>query len=528
MASYGAPIFGTVTAPNPLVHTQYGPVLGESRDGIAVFRGIPYGGSCDGEARFFPPSPPRPWQKPLDCTRNGLCAVQLGMSIGAAPGLGPYFSGGHPERFGVLEETQGENCLVLNVVTPGLEQSKRPVVVYLHGGGFSTGSGSLVIGADGWAREEDLVIVGVNHRLNALGYLYLGYLSDAYALSGNAGMLDLVLALEWVRDNISSFGGDPEKVTIMGESGGGMKVSALLSMECASGLFHQAIVESGSAPTMAHSKEQAALITRRILEQLGLKEKDWRQLFILPALELAKASAFEGEEKVCPVGDDILIPYDPSAGYSLPACARHIPLMVGASEDELAVFAPPEAFTLNWETLPHFLVKSSQNQQKPWSLETARKLIQLFQDTSSTPQDPSHLYFSIVSLASFLGGGAYCQATAKAGQKGAQVFHYAIEYDAPLPDRPGVNCAWHTADLPLQMRVVLHPEMESLSRQMAHAWAAFIRTGSPSTSALPWPPFTPEDTCTMVFDHTCSVRQDPWQTRRKALAEIGILPGVQI
>ena len=108
------------------------------------------------------------------------------------------------------------------------------------------------------------------------------------------------------------------------------------------------------------------------------------------------------------------------------------------------------------------------------------------------------------------------------------MFHYAIEYDAPLPDRPGVNCAWHTADLPLQMRVVLHPEMESLSRQMAHAWAAFIRTGSPSTSALPWPPFTPEDTCTMVFDHTCSVRQDPWQTRRKALAEIGILPGVQI
>lgn len=523
MASYGAPIFGTVTTSNPIVHTQYGPVLGESRDGIAVFRGIPYGGHCDGEARFLPPSPPRPWQPPLDCTHNGLCAVQLGMSIGAAPGLGPYFSGGHPERFGVLEETQGENCLVLNVVTPGLDQSKRPVVVYLHGGGFATGSGSLVIGADCWAREENLVIVGVNHRLNALGYLYLGHLSEAYALSGNAGMLDLVLALEWVRDNISSFGGDPEKVTIMGESGGGMKVSTLLSMERASGLFQQAIVESGSAPTMAHSKEQAVLVTSRILERLGLQEKDWRQLLILPALELVKAAAFEGEGGVCPVADDILIPYEPSAGYSLPACAHHIPLMVGASEDELAVFSSPEAFALDWETLPHFLVKSSQNQH-PWDLGTAQKLVQIFQDTSSTPQDPSHLYFSIVSLASFLGGGAYYQAMAKASQKGAPVFHYAIEYDAPLPGHPGVDCAWHTADLPLQMRVVFHPEMEQLSRQMAHSWAAFIRAGNPSTSTLPWPPFTPENTCTMVFDHVCGVRQDPWQVRRKALAEIGILP----
>ena len=174
--------------------TRLGQVRGEGREGVAVFRGIPYGADCGGARRFLPPLPAQPWQGVRDCTRNGPYAVQFGVSISGSEGFGPYFSGGHPERFGVAEERQGEDCLVLNVVTPGLT-GKRPVVVYLHGGGFASGSGTLVLGADAWAREEDLVVVGVNHRLNVFGYLYLGGLDDRYAESGMAGMLDLVLAL---------------------------------------------------------------------------------------------------------------------------------------------------------------------------------------------------------------------------------------------------------------------------------------------------------------------------------------------
>ena len=184
-----------VTEKNPVVKTGSGKVMGETREGVAIFRGIPYGGDCGPGRRFMAPVPAASWEGVRDCTKNGPIAVQLGESVAASAAFREYFGGGHPELQGVLEEEQGENCLVLNVLTPDLT-GKRPVLFYIHGGGFTTNSGSIATGGDRLVREQNLVLVSVNHRLNAFGFLYLGDLDPKYKDSGNAGMLDLILALK--------------------------------------------------------------------------------------------------------------------------------------------------------------------------------------------------------------------------------------------------------------------------------------------------------------------------------------------
>ena len=334
MSKYGKPIYGTVTELNPVVTTRHGLVLGESRDGVAIFRGIPYGANCGGARRWLPPLPAENWDGIRDCTKDINIAVQLTNTIPATSPAGMYFCGGKPERIRFEDQTQSEDCLVLNVLTPGIDHKKRPVLVYIHGGGYASGSGSLVLGADELAKEEDLVLVGVNHRLNVFGYLYLGAFNEKYAESGTAGMLDLVLALEWVRDNIERFGGDPDKVTIMGESGGGMKVSTLMAMEKAQGLFRHAIVESGSAPVGTISKEKAAEVARLVLEKLGLKPSELDKVTEIPARAIYDAamsiSEVQGALGFAPVGDGINLPFNTSETFDAPEISKDIPLLVGA------------------------------------------------------------------------------------------------------------------------------------------------------------------------------------------------------
>jgi len=223
---------------SPVAETVYGRVRGASVRGVHVFRGIPYGGPTEGAGRFMPPSKPAKWAGVRDATVTGPRCTQGEGNIFLHPIIGEYFGGGRADRVELARQTDSENCLVLNILTTGL-RGKRPVMVYLHGGGLASGSGLLTLYGDGLPREQDVVVVGVNHRLNVFGYTYLGGLSPKYA-TGNAGQLDLIAALEWVRDNIAQFGGDPAKVMIFGESGGGAKVSALLAMSAAKGLFHRA------------------------------------------------------------------------------------------------------------------------------------------------------------------------------------------------------------------------------------------------------------------------------------------------
>lgn len=525
MKKYGNPVFGTIKDNNPVVTTTHGKVMGENRNGIAIFRGIPYGGDCDGEQRFLPPGSAPDWIGVRDCTVNGNYAIQFGKDIVSTDDFGPYFNGGQPELFGVDNQKQNENCLVLNVLTPGVDQKKRSVVVYIHGGGFATGSGTLVLGADRWVLEEDLVVVGVNHRLNVFGYLYLGSFDKRYAESGMAGMLDIVLALQWVQKNIAVFGGDPGNVTIMGESGGGMKVSTLMAMPKAKGLFAKAIVESGSSPVGRVSIEEGTGLTRKLLQSLGLKENEWSKLLTIPAFELLQGTAAidNNQESVLlfsPVADNINLKYQSEDKFAAPDISMDIPLLVGSSEDELTAFLPVKEIDVSEDSLRDKLLEFSKigkmGTKGCITEQNVDELICAFQEFDGKHLSPSDLFLNIISQVSFLGGGSYYQAISKVSQGGAPVYFYLIKYDAPHPVHPELRYSWHTADLPLQMRIVRYKDCEEASRKMAHCWAAFIRSGNPSTDEINWLPFTNEYKETMIIDNIWSMQIDPMKNIHKA------------
>lgn len=511
-----------------IVSTTLGKVEGENRNGVEIFRGIPYGDDCGGEKRFLEPKPAKKWDGVRDCTKNGPIAVQYGGSISGSEGLGPYFSGGHPELFGVLEEEQGEDCLVLNIVTPDCDEKKRPVLFYIHGGGFANGSGSLVLGSDRFVKDEDIVVVGVNHRLNVLGYLYLGAFDEKYKDSGMAGMLDLVLALEWVRDNIAAFGGDPEKVTIMGESGGAMKVSTLMAMPKAKGLFRHAVIESGSSAVGRISVQEATETTRVWLSRLGVDEQNLDMLASMPVEKMKTAMIMDGdtcsELSFGPVADNINLEYQEEEEIKAFECSREIPIMIGASEDEMGVFISMDMVKdITWDNLEEKLVNDPigfHGHFEHRSPEEARNIVKVFRNADTKNISAAMTFIKIKSMSGFLGGGAFYQAMAKASQKGAPVYHYAIAYDSPLPGKEDVCCAWHTADLPLQLKIVLNKEQEELSEKLSGALAAFVRSGNPSTQALPWPAFETDTRLTMVFDDACRVEVDPWKEMREVLNSI--------
>lgn len=536
----------------PYVQTTHGTIVGEWRRDIAIFRGIPYGGRVDQERRWMPAQPAENWDGVRDCTKNGPIAVQYGTSISGSGDFGVYFSGRKPELFGCENEIQSENCLVLNVLTPGLDKKKRPVLVYIHGGGFASGSGTLVLGADTWCREEDLVVVGINHRLNVFGSLHLGALDEKYRESGMCGMLDIVLALEWVRDNIAAFGGDPEKVTIMGESGGGGKVNNLIAMERAKGLFRSAIVESGSGAPGRLSKEDATENTRKLLHYLGLEDHEWKTLLTLPASVILEASVKCGVGGFCfgPCADEINLPYN-AEGHYIEADPT-LPLLVGSSEEEIGAFVEPK-MQFTWDDLREELLSdyyaareeakaaaelqietTDENGNKLWSAniknakprgisalenvtpENVDAIIAAFRAADHENVDPQHMLLRIRSMGSHMGAGAFEQAMEKAAKGQAPVYHYLIAFDAPHPRSPEHRYAWHTADLPLQMRIVPYLECEQVSQEMAHAWAAFIRTGTPTTENLVWPAFTTDRREVMVFDRITRVEQDPTKAYRQA------------
>jgi para-nitrobenzyl esterase len=297
---------GDSSSPAAVVDTSGGKVRGVLSNGVHAYRGIPYGASTAGANRFMPPRKPEPWTGVRDAFQNGHSSPQ----VAPAPGAIGWGLRGSAQ--------QGEDCLVLNVFSNGINDGrKRPVMMWIHGGGYTYGSGSS-LGYDGanLARTGDVVVVCINHRLNIVGHLYLGGAGDELADSANAGMLDIVASLQWVRDNIAGFGGDPLNVTIFGQSGGGGKVSTLLAMPSAKGLFHKAIVESGSTLKQV-PREEAQKTTERITAQLGLKPTQVSELRQLPIAKLlaamsggAAAGAGNGV-RLGPVVDGHSLPRDP-------------------------------------------------------------------------------------------------------------------------------------------------------------------------------------------------------------------------
>jgi len=348
-----------------IVTTSNGPICGYREDRLHVFKGVRYGAPPIGALRFKPPARPTPWTSTADAVTLGAPAVQGGSVPGEAAG---GRSGGDPAAPG--QPVSSEDCLFLNVWTQGLDTARRPVMVWLHGGGFAAGSGGAAMYDGGnLARRGDVVTVTVNHRLNVFGYLHLGDIFGAeYSASGQAGMLDIVMVLEWVRDNISKFGGDPANVTIFGESGGGAKVSMLLAMPAAHGLFHKAIIQSGPG-LRAVPRDRATALAKALLDEL--KITDAAALQAAPGDVIARA-ATEAPRALAPIDDAARNasfspcvdgnalpghPFHPEA----PAMSRDIPVMIGTNKDESTLFlrGAPDFGTVTEEKLRERTVRSA-------------------------------------------------------------------------------------------------------------------------------------------------------------------------
>jgi para-nitrobenzyl esterase len=496
----------------PVVETAAGKVRGVIQAGTHTFRGIPYGASTAGSNRFMPPRKPEPWTGVRDAFQNGPTAPQ----ILAAPNA---LILNHKDP-----ALQGEDCLVINVFTPGVNDSrKRPVMVWLHGGGFATGAGSAH-SFDGTylAHSGDVVVVSVNHRLNIFGYLYLAEAGgDKFADSGNVGLLDVIAVLQWVRENISQFGGNPANVTLFGQSGGGLKISNLLAMPPAKGLYHKAIIESGSALKAIH-REDAAKTTERILAKLGLQPNQVDELQKLPVDRLLSAIDTRGSApgtqpfNLGPVVDGRALPTDPF-DPAAPEISADIPLIVGTVNTEGTFFTPPDSplYSLDEAGLRARLT--------PRFGDSTDKLIDLYR--KDTPNaSPSQIYFMTTAFPSV----AITLAERKVAQGKAPVFMYLFTWETPVEG--GKRHSPHTVELPFVFNNPLEqpeevgngPVLQPLAEKMSGAWAAFAHSGNPNTPAVPkWLPYSVADRPTMIINNEWKLVNDP---RREVRLIMNSLP----
>lgn len=494
----------------PVAQTTSGAVRGIVDGDVFTFKGIPYGRAD----RFMAPEPPEPWSGTRECFDYGPTAPQPSRR-------------GRPSVSGPPPADSGEDCLVLNVWTRGLDDGgKRPIMFWIHGGGFSTGSGSspLVDGAN-LARRGDVVSISVNHRLGALGHLYLAHFDrDRFRASGINSFLDLIQALRWVRDNARAFGGDPENVMIFGESGGGGKVLSLMGMPDARGLFHRVAVQSGvknnndrGVPTVFGKHgitiEAARRFTSQVLTELGLRDGRYEKLLEIPAQELTDAQgAVEASNLVLgPVVDGVHLPRHPFDPDPAPT-AIDVPMIIGANGDEwFNYIAMKPAFEgIDYEGVIRWVAD--------WSLgrETAERIVGRYRAVlpAATPVD---LLTQIISD-EMIRVPSVRMADLRSAPYMAPVYHYSYTYDSPETGR-----SVHALEIPFVFDNVdktpitgTGPERYALAARMSDAWIAFARTGNPNHEGLPeWPRYDPEQRRTMVFDIDTRVESDPFgeQTR---------------
>lgn len=511
----------TVGTAAPVAATLAGKVRGAVVDGVLAFKGVPYGASTAGAARFLPPAPPQAWSGIRDATAYAGHAPQMGLRPAGRPELADLY--GAPDTSPPTEE-----CLTVNVWTPAADGARRPVMVWLHGGAFSygTGNGERSRGSR-LCRRGDVVVVCVNHRLNILGFLDLSAHGERYRHSGNAGMLDIVAALEWVRDNIASFGGDPGCVTVFGESGGGGKVCTLMGMPAAQGLFHRAVVQSG-AVVLHRTQERAARLTEAVLRELGT---DAAGLHAVP-LDRLVAAVPPAQRALGPTARPLLdrYPFGPVVdGELLPrqpfhpdatALSAHIPLLIGDMKDESASFVATD------DAMWFRTLDEAELHRRVAALAgaAADRVIAAYRATHPGLA-PAELLIAIKTDAEFR-IRSLLVAERQAALRSAPVFMYAFEWETPVHE--GRLKAPHALDVPFVFDTLdltrAHgdrAEAFALSGLMAETWIAFARTGRPSHAALPeWPAYDAGRRATMVLDTACRVHDDPRPHGRRLWSDI--------
>ena len=504
-----------------VVETGAGKLQGLMDGDISTFKGVRYGRAPVGPLRFMPPEKPERWTNVQDATALAAPCMQM-----YSPG-GPRQSDFSTEMqtifpTGPESRIDNEDCLFLNIWTPAADAKRRPVMVWFHGGGHAYGSG-------GWpaydgrnlAAKGDVVVVTVNHRLNAMGYMYLGDKFGAdFAKSGNAGDLDLVASLQWVKDNIAAFGGDASNVTIMGESGGGAKVSHMLAMPAAKGLFQKAAIQSGPGVTSG-KKANAAKLTEQVLSALSVTTIE--QLRSVPADDIINATRKVmdagggyrmGGPNFGPIVDGTVLQRDPFMPTA-PETSKDVPVLIGWNKDEMTIFmaAQPWFGALDFPTL---------DSMAPMFGPKGKPLIDQYRKENP---DYSASHIAVRAMGARFIQGTYLLADQKAAQKGAPVYVYQLTYETPV--QGGTYKSPHTLDIPFvfnnvdKSRVLVGEgeDAETMGAMMSDAWLAFAKTGVPASPLLPkWEPYNATTRMVMQLNLKPAMVADPEKGAREIMA----------
>jgi para-nitrobenzyl esterase len=510
----------------PEVETTSGRVRGAIIEEVAAFKTIPYGAPTSGVNRFMPPRKPTPWPGVRDALDYTGHAPQQGLRPATRPELADF--SGPPDT-----SPETEDCLTLNVWSAALgNAARKPVMVWFHGGAFSYGTANVArLQGSRLAKRGDVVVVTVNQRLNIFGFLDLSAIAGAeFAASGNAGTLDMIAALEWVRDNIDRFGGDPGNVTIFGESGGGGKVCTLMAMPSARGLFHRAIVQSGAAVRL-RERDRAARLTEAVLRALGFSQSDLGRLQTLPMAQLL--AAVEPAQKALgpaasplfdrypfgPVVDGNIVPGHPFDA-SAPNVSVNVPLLIGDMKDEMASFLARDDkvwFRTLTEEEMRARVTAVAGPHTDRVVETYRRI---YPDRNPAERLIATLTDSNFRIRSLI------VAERKTQQATAPVYMYSFEWETPVQD--GRLKAPHALDVPFTFDTIdltnatdRSPAAHGLAATMSGAWAAFAHCGVPSHPSMPkWPTYNLQTRSTMMLDAECQIENDPRGETRRLWQEI--------